>query len=161
QRERRAHVRRSGRDLAVLKLSRLKHGPSVSLIDLSVGGTLLEADVQLKPGTRMALELALPGESPTGVAMRVLRCEVANVRREATLYRGACEFVKPLDLPILRADRVPDTRQFVGLDASLKMLAERSRATTGAALKTGEVLQVLRTLQARAARLESDGLAGP
>src|SRR4051812_31981359 len=103
-RDRRAHTRHSAKDLAI-KGSRLRHGPSVSLIDLSVGGALIEADVQLKPGTRLALEIAT-GDTPSFVAMRVLRCEVATIRADVTIYRGACEFTRPLELPGLIAEPV-------------------------------------------------------
>jgi hypothetical protein len=175
-RERRAHVRHSPADLPTIRSSRLKHGPSVSLIDLSVGGALIEADVQLKPGTRLALEIASGSEAPSLVPMRVLRCEVATIRPEVTIYRGACEFVRPLEWPMLmsapvvtvQAPALPDAappppqRPFVGIDASLKILAERSRAgAAGGTLKTADVLKVLDTLRIRASQLDPDQLAGP
>ena len=103
RRERRAHTRHHAADLPTIRASRLRHGPSVSLIDLSVGGALIEADVQMKPGTSLALEIAAGGDAPSMVPMRVLRCEVATVRAESTVYRGACEFTRPLELPVLIA----------------------------------------------------------
>src|SRR4051812_14690665 len=92
RRERRQHIRHVAASLPSIRGSRLRHGPAVSLIDLSVGGALVEAEVQMKPGTSLALELA--GDTPSLVRMRVLRCEVATVRAEGTVYRGACEFVR-------------------------------------------------------------------
>src|SRR5206468_1796296 len=101
RRERRAHIRHSSSDLPSIRGSRLRHGPTVELIDLSAGGALLTADIQMKPGARLALEIASGDDEPSLVAMRVLRCEVATLRPEATIYRGACVFARPLNLPIL------------------------------------------------------------
>src|SRR5262249_48741312 len=93
-RDRRAYTRRSGAELASIRSSRLQQGPAVALIDLSAGGALIEAGVPLKPGTSLSLVLTANGDAPSLVPMRVLRCEVAAVRPEATLYRGACEFTR-------------------------------------------------------------------
>jgi hypothetical protein len=170
RRERRAHVRHNSAALQAIRSSRLKHGPSVSLIDLSVGGALIEADVQLKPGTRLALEIASGSDAPSLVPMRVLRCEVATIRPEATTYRGACEFVRPLEWPMLMSPAViaiPEPpqqpqRPFIGIDASLKVLAERTRAgAAGGTLKTADVLKVLDSLRLRASQLDQDQLATP
>src|SRR4051812_4723838 len=91
-RERRAHIRHGKADLPPIRASRLRHGPSVSLIDLSVGGALLEADIPMKPGATLALEITSDGDTPSLVPMRVLRCEVASLSSATTVYRGACEF---------------------------------------------------------------------
>ena len=99
-RERRAHTRHRGADLPNIRVSRLRHGPSVSLIDLSVGGALVETDVQMRPGTSLTLEIAADTDNPVLVPMRVLRCEVASVRSEVKTYRGACEFARPLAWPL-------------------------------------------------------------
>ena len=137
----------------------------MDLIDLSAGGALLEASVPMKPGSRLALEIASAGEDPSLVSMRVLRCEIATLRPETTVYRGACVFARPLELPgLMRSPLlpVPPFRSFIGLDASLKLLAERCRHGTAAGpLQTSDVLEVLRTLGERAARLDSDYLARP
>src|SRR6478609_3065660 len=87
QDDRRAHVRLAASDLPWIRLSRLRHGPAVSLIDLSVGGALLEAEVPLRPGARLTLELAgHAGEEPTMAPMRVLRCEIAAFDHVMTRY---------------------------------------------------------------------------
>ena len=165
KRDRRAYVRHSPADLPDIRASRLRHGPSVSLIDLSVGGALLEADIPMKPGTSLALEIASGGDAPTLVPMRVLRCEVASFTSEATTYRGACEFGRPLQWASLLTEPpapVPPTRSFIGLDASLKLLAERCRrGAAGGPLDTADVLRVLRTLQSRALELDADQMATP
>ena len=103
QDERRAHIRHGAAALPWISVSRLRNGPSVSLIDLSVGGVLLEADVPLRPGARLTLEIAGQGDQPAIAPMRVLRCEIATLDRTTARYRGACEFVRPLELPALMA----------------------------------------------------------
>jgi hypothetical protein len=174
-RDRRAYARRRGADLSSIHSSRLQQGPSVALIDLSVGGALIEAGVQLKPGASLSLVIAPNGETPSLVPMRVLRCEVAAVRPETTVYRGGCEFMRPLDWPSLVGEPItPEPlvapERFVvpeplaapiRLDASLKLLAERCRTGgSDTALKTARVLAVLNSLQARAKQLD-DQLARP
>src|SRR3954469_3034197 len=163
RRERRQHIRHSAASLPSIRGSRLRHGPPVSLIDLSVGGALVETAMQMKPGTSLALELA--GDTLSLVRMRVLRCGVPPVRAEATIYRGACEFVRPLELPGLVAEPiapVPAARPFIGLDASLKLLADRCRSgAAGGPLAMPEVLRILRTLEGRARELDADQLAEP
>lgn len=162
--ERRKHVRHQSADLTWLRASRLRHGPSVSLVDLSAGGALFETDVALKPGSTMALELLAAGEEPTLVAMRILRCQVASLRRDALVYRGAGVFAQPLQLAGLSAASStapsPAARQFVGLDSSLKLLVDRYRdSRTPGGLQIGDVLHVLRTLQTRAEGLTADPVA--
>jgi PilZ domain len=162
--DRRAHVRHRGADLTSIRGSRLKHGRNVSLIDLSEGGALIEADVQLRPGARLALEIAPVNGQPSVVVMRVLRCELTGITPEGLTYRGACAFTQPLQLPgLLPVPEPPrQARSMAALDASLKMLAERYRKPgDGAPLDTRDVLQALRLLQTNAAESESDGLVGP
>ena len=162
RRERREHVRRTGSEVSSIRTARLKHGPSVSLIDLSAGGALIETDIQMKPGVTVALEIVSSGEQSSLVPMRILRCEVATLH-PATRYRGACVFSRLLQIPELIPEPIvpaPPVRPFIGLDGSLKVLAERYRGGT-ASLKTPDVLQVLRTLHARAAHLDEDGIVRP
>jgi hypothetical protein len=68
------------------------------LIDLSVGGALLESDNRLCPGSVLALEL--DGPSQIVVPLRVVRSQIASLRK-GVVYRGACAFKRPLDLPDL------------------------------------------------------------
>jgi PilZ domain len=101
--ERRAHPRLSARELRWLNAARLKYGPPVRLIDLSVGGALLESDVSLRPGSTLALELvgAGPsGSSPVVVPLRVVRCQLTSLG-DKPVYRAACAFRQPMDLPDL------------------------------------------------------------
>ena len=129
-RERRAHTRHRAADLPNIRVSRLRHGPTVSLVDLSVGGALVETDVQMRPGTSLTLEIASENDAPMLVPMRVLRCEVASVRSEATIYRGACEFSRPRPWPALvTSPRAAAPAAAVRLDASVRALLERARSS--------------------------------
>jgi hypothetical protein len=100
--DRRAHPRLGARELSWLRTSRLKYGPSVRLIDLSVGGALLETDVQLRPGSNLTLELV--GASHVVVPLRVIRCQLTSLH-EKPLYRGACAFRQLTELPGLSLER--------------------------------------------------------
>ena len=163
-RDRRAHPRHRAADLPTILVSRLRHGPEVSLIDLSVGGALVETDVQMRPGTSLTLEIASDADSPVLVPMRVLRCEVASVRSEVTIYRGACEFARPLPWPALVNGARPAAAAAcaaMGLDASLKALVERCRPSAGDGFTTSDMLKVLRTLEERACQQPHDELTGP
>jgi hypothetical protein len=94
--DRRAHPRLTVSELRGFRTARIKNGPRVTLIDLSVGGALLESDNRLCPGSVLALELV--GSSQIVVPLRVVRSQIASLR-EGALYRGACAFKRPLELP--------------------------------------------------------------
>jgi hypothetical protein len=69
------------------------------VIDISVGGILVETDSELRPDTTVVFELAGATESIL-VPSRVLRCRVASLD-EVVRYRGACAFKRPLAIPDL------------------------------------------------------------
>jgi hypothetical protein len=96
--DRRVHKRLSAHELRWLQMARFEHGPSVTLIDLSAGGVLLESHDRLCPGSTLALELV--GSSQIVVPLRVVRSQIASLQ-EGLLYRGACAFRRPLELPDL------------------------------------------------------------
>jgi PilZ domain len=102
--DRRAHPRLSARGLRWLRAARLHHGPTVKLIDLSVGGALLESDVGLRPGSTLGLELV--SENPVMVPLRVVRCQVTSLVNKP-VYRAACAFTRPIDLPDLLLESFP------------------------------------------------------
>jgi hypothetical protein len=163
-RERRAHTRHRGADLPNIRVSRLRHGPMVSLVDLSVGGALVETEVQMRPGTSLTLEIASDADAPVLVPMRVLRCEVASVRSEATIYRGACEFSRPLPWPALvNGPRPPAATAdaVITLEASLKALAQRCRPGADEPFATPDMVKALRTLEEQTAQQHHDELTGP
>jgi hypothetical protein len=101
--ERRAHVRLRPVELPRPVLVRMKHGPLLTVVDLSAGGALVETSERLNPGTQLVLELLTPSApTATTVASRVIRSHVTSVR-EGLRYRGACAFSNPLELSALLA----------------------------------------------------------
>jgi hypothetical protein len=141
--DRRAHPRLGPDDLGGLRTARIKNGPRVTLIDLSVGGVLLESDNRLCPGSVLALELV--GSSQIVVPLRVVRSQIASLR-EGALYRGACAFKRPLDLPDL-------LRQSSATTARLPLFPPSSAETPGSGagqLSVGWSMVILRYLDGRA-----------
>ena len=94
--DRRTHPRLAPSEMAWIREVRLKYGPKVSLIDLSTGGALLQTDVRLRPGSDLVIEIV--GSRVEAVPFRVLRSELARISDQGTIYQGACEFKRPLDL---------------------------------------------------------------
>jgi hypothetical protein len=94
--DRRVHQRLRAADLQWLRSVRVKNGPEVTLVDLSSGGVLLDTSMQLKPGSRVMLEIV--GAGRIEVASEVLRCHIAALRDATAVYRGACAFVHPIEL---------------------------------------------------------------
>jgi hypothetical protein len=151
--ERRAYARRAAAELAWLRAARLRHGPGVALVDLSEGGALLDAEVPLKPGARMVLELEGEGGN-LKVPLSVLRAHVARLQGELMIYRGACAFIAPVDLAVLLAAPVAAAREELTIDLALTRLLERlgtdgSATSSRDALDAGKVLHVLESLQTR------------
>jgi hypothetical protein len=81
----------------------------VTLIDLSISGMLIERDDRLCPGSTLSLELI--GSSRIVAPFRIIRSQIARLR-EGALYRGACAFSRPLELPDLlyESSTTTDTR---------------------------------------------------
>jgi hypothetical protein len=97
--ERRGHLRLSQDDVRWLRSARLKYGPDVRVLDISVGGILVETEGQLRPDANIVFELSGPLNSIL-VPSRVLRCRVASFA-EVMRYQGACAFKRPLEIPDL------------------------------------------------------------
>jgi hypothetical protein len=91
--ERRAYERIPVHRFRGLRSARLLNGPIVSVIDLSVGGTLFETDVALNPNAEVTLEL-VGDHTRVTIPMCILRCQVAALDGRAR-YRGASAFLKP------------------------------------------------------------------
>jgi hypothetical protein len=100
--ERREHRRVPGTLLDWINVARVKYGPEVNIVDLSRGGVLLESDRPLKPGSRQALEIAGP-ERTIVVPFGVLRSRISAIEPRGAVYRSACVFSRPLELPELAA----------------------------------------------------------
>ena len=94
--ERRAHRRLTIAELSWLRYARIKYGPDVSLIDLSVGGAQIETtSYPPQPGSTVVIELAA-GERTWPVPALVLRCHLASLAPHPT-YRGGLAFKRPFD----------------------------------------------------------------
>ena len=70
----------------------LRPGYSVSLVDLSSGGALIQGPRPLRPGARIHLQLVI-GPRRLGISAHVLRCSVASLDSgKGVQYRGALKF---------------------------------------------------------------------
>ena len=97
--DRRGHLRLGPDDVRWLRSARLKYGPDVRVIDISIGGILVETEGQLRPDSNIVFELSGPMSSIL-VPSKVLRCRAAAFD-EVKRYRGACAFKRPLEIPDL------------------------------------------------------------
>ena len=102
--DRRRAVRRRRAELVWLRGLRLRPGLEVVLVNLSIGGALVETPSRLRPGGRAALRLTGAAGSWT-VSGYVSRSWVAALERErGVVYRGALVFDEALVLPGLGSD---------------------------------------------------------
>jgi hypothetical protein len=70
----------------------LRPGYTVSLVDLSAGGALIQGPRPLRPGARIHLQL-VSGSRRLGITAHVLRCAVASLdASQGVQYRGALKF---------------------------------------------------------------------
>lgn len=111
--ERRMARRRRADEHGIVR-ARIRPGHHVTLVDLSPGGALVEADRRLLPGSAVELQIQ---SADRQASMRgcVLRCSVVRVRPESISYRGAIGFDRHLpwfgeatgyELPV-RGDATP------------------------------------------------------
>lgn len=89
--ERRQSARVGLPDLHGIVRARLRPGSDVQLIDVSIGGALVETTHRLRPGAPIELQLVTQSEQ-TPMRGRVLRCAVARLRPSSIFYRGAIGF---------------------------------------------------------------------
>jgi hypothetical protein len=149
--ERRAHRRLTVSELSWLSHARIKYGPDVSLIDLSVGGAQIETTSSPpQPGSTVVIELAA-GERTWPVPARVLRCHIASLAPHAT-YRGALVFKRPFDFEeiagvVQHGVDVNPVEEYARLNLALKRM---SGAGTMALSATG-----VRALESTFAMIES------
>jgi len=124
-RERREHARLTPPGLR----ARLKYGDTVTLLDVSAGGALVETSRALRPDTDLVLEIFDHGtKNVTQMISRVLRAQVAALDG-GIRYRGACKFRQPLAHPSLLADPPAlllhtDASDFLKLEFALKTIVE-------------------------------------
>lgn len=75
----------------------LRPGYSVSLVDLSSGGALIEGPRPLRPGSRVHLQLTTKSRR-LGIIAHVLRCSVVSLGSgQGVQYRGALKFDQRCD----------------------------------------------------------------
>jgi hypothetical protein len=99
--ERRAYIRLTPSEIEWLRQVRLKNGPVVSVVDFSRGGALVESRLQLKPGSRVTLEIT-GRATAIELVSNVLRCQLAALAGGFPVYRGACMFAEPLALEVMQ-----------------------------------------------------------
>jgi uncharacterized protein DUF6982/PilZ domain-containing protein len=162
-RDRRAYQRLRDQELRWIRNARIAQGHGVSLVDLSAGGALIDSPAPLRPSSLLTLEIS-GGGFDTAVEFRVVRCQVGAVLPGRTIYRGACEFTRVIELPGPRPEgaRVLYPGAFVGLDLAVKRLAE-SLGPLGEfhSLDIDTVRQALETLRARAIQTPLDPIGNP
>lgn len=142
--ERRAHRRHAAEEIPFVNKVRLKYGPAVALIDLSIGGAQIQTtNFRLQPGSTLVLEIT-GSRGDVSVPARVLRCQLASLLPEP-VYRGALAFKRELDLQALGApdpatespERSPDDAE--ADDARLDPASEAAQLRRGLArLALGE-----------------------
>jgi len=99
--DRRIHERLKATDVKWLRGARLKYGAEVRVLNISVGGLLLETENELKPNAMVVLELIGP-DSPIPIPAQVVRRRAVSLGTSIT-YEAACAFKRPLTIPELTA----------------------------------------------------------
>ena len=161
-RERRGATRHGEDRLHWVRVARLQFGQGVSLIDLSTGGARLDSPVALRPSFVSALEI-IGGGLETVVPFRVLRCEVGELTADGVIYRGACQFMRPIELPNIARPAVEAAQpeDVLELDVVLKNLVRRACGDGGTERFSDlQLVQALKALHRRAASVFSDPM-GP
>jgi hypothetical protein len=82
---------RFGQNVITAMRAVLRPGRHVSLVNLSVGGALVESPRPLRPGSNVYLQVT-SGDRALGLSARVLRCAVAVIDADGVIYRGALMF---------------------------------------------------------------------
>jgi hypothetical protein len=95
ERERRAAPRKHTVEQHGIRAARVRAGRDAAVLNVSVGGILIETLHRLLPGTTIELQLSF-GEQRGEVRGRVLRSAVACLRHGRVSYRGAIAFERAL-----------------------------------------------------------------
>jgi hypothetical protein len=99
--ERRTNRRFTPTNLQNTLVARYRHGESVSLVDLSIGGAQFETPRLVRPDADVVLEIVdSRTREVSEVVARVLRANVSALTDGIT-YRAACAFKRPLSHPTL------------------------------------------------------------
>ena len=137
--ERRGHLRLGLDDVRWLRSARLKYGHDVRVIDISIGGILVETEGQLRPDATIVFELSGPLNSIL-VPSKVLRCRVAAAD-EVMRYRGACAFKRPLEIPDLLKQAVANGTATLAPVAAPKSGASMSWQKVVARFRDGRLVR--------------------
>lgn len=97
--DRRIHRRLARADFVAPPTVHIPRQPPVSLVNLSTGGVLIEAPFQMRPGSRMTVEMVMSAER-LDMPLRLLRCYIADLK-QGPRYRAACEFDQALRMSTL------------------------------------------------------------
>jgi len=89
--ERRANRRRCRVQEHGIVRARVRPGHVVTLVDVSAGGALVEAEHRLLPGSSVEIQVESENRSAC-LRGRVVRCAVVRVRPDSVSYRGAIAF---------------------------------------------------------------------
>ena len=76
----------------------LRPGNVVALQNLGSGGALVHSTRPLRPGARIHIQIA-GATAVVSTGARVLRCGVAALSADGTVYLGALKFDSPCDVP--------------------------------------------------------------
>jgi uncharacterized protein DUF6982 len=162
--DRRAHRRHRDQELRWIRRARLNGGHSVSIVDLSVSGVLLDAPIPLRPDSLLTLQID-GRHFEKSIPFRVLRCQIGALLPDRPVYRGACEFTTLIELPSEctgGARLLNHPGAFVTLDLALKQLVERTGAAgTLGVLDAKHVKQSLESLRDKALKSPLDPIAQP
>lgn len=123
--ERRIYPRLQAGDVQWLRSIRVKNGPELMLVDISAGGALVSARVQMRPGANVTLQLASTGRA-IDVPSEVLRCGIATLNGPV-LYRGALVFSQPIALDDLKRAHLQGTVDAVAAAAAWQKIVVRYR----------------------------------
>ena len=89
--ERRVH-QRADHSWARRAKATLRPGHPIAIVNISRGGALVEGTRQMRPGTRVLLQIATP-TGALGLSALVVRCAVGSLTADAgVVYRGALKF---------------------------------------------------------------------
>jgi hypothetical protein len=159
--ERRAHRRLTVSELSWLNHARIKYGPDVTLIDLSVGGAQIETTgFALQPGSAVVIELAA-GKRTWPVPARVLRCQIAGLTPHPT-YRGALAFKRPFKFHeiadvVESATEVNPVHEYARLNLALNRVGESCGSAATLTANGRQALEAAFTMVESARRRASTG----
>ena len=128
--DRRAHRRIASSELPAPAFIRIPNRPAISLVDLSPGGALLDLPFQLRPESRVTLELSTSADR-LAVPFHLLRCWVAELKG-GVRYHAAGAFEQTLNLPASLAGGLA-TAASDRLIATLEGFLRSSRAADASA----------------------------